>query len=220
MTCKLFSVVLFSCLSVNVILAQDTIRMNEILIDKDFSKKAKLKSITFGKSSRYFLSNIFFDDIPDYYLVDNIPYGVVQQLTLFFGGGAESFEVYNEGVKGPDKTLKTDFEVTLYRVNDEGELGAKINTTAIPIVLDEKNSDAIRKIELDVSKYNLIDNRFFILLKRISATPCNKCNYYLPATYVTDRKMIYTYNNKKQFVALSQMNGLRVKVETLTREYK
>lgn|GEM_PF-7033990 len=126
--------------------------------------------------------------------------------------------MYQDGADSPDKTLKTDFELTLYRVSDEGELGDKINTVAIPIILDEKNSSAVRKIQLDISEYNLVDIKFFVLLKRISDASCDKCNYYLPATYPTDRKMIFTYNNKKQFVALSQMNGLRIKIETLTRE--
>jgi|GEM_PF-5153423 len=63
-------------------LTKDTIQLNNVSINKSL-KRPKLKSFYFGSKDMHFLNNIFFDDIPDYYLVDNIPYGVVQQLTFF-----------------------------------------------------------------------------------------------------------------------------------------
>ncbi|RWW93808.1 hypothetical protein [Flavobacterium cerinum] len=191
--------------------------MKEVLIEKDFTKKEKLKSVYFGKNSTYLLVNLFFDDIPEYYLVDNIPYGGIKELTLFFCPSSKSTEILMENGYRFDKVNNTEFELTIYKVSDEGSLGDKVNQVAIPIVLEQNKSDATRKIKIDISKYNFIGDKFFVFLKRISDASCYECYYYLPVSYLADRKLIYAYN-KKELMPL-YTKGLRVKVQTLTRDY-
>lgn len=201
-------------------LTKDTIQLNNVSINKSL-KRPKLKSFYFGSKDMHFLNKYFFEEIPHYSLVDNLPFGQIQQFTLFFSPIKKKV-LYDKGVEGKskydfEKVKTTEFQLTIYKVNDNAELGIEINEIPISVMLKEATSDAVKKVVIDLSKYNLIDSKFFVYLKKISETSCDDCYYYLPVFYNSDVRYTYVHNNKGEWVGRTE--ALRIKVEILTSEY-
>ena len=120
------------------------------------------------------------------------------------------------------KVDKTEFDLTIYEVNDDYSVGNKINIEPIKIALEEGEPFKLRKIELDVSKYHFKASKFFIELKLLTAITCNECYYHTPYLYdidstYYDRKILRMYNNKQQ--DNKRYLGLRMDIKTLTQDY-
>jgi len=197
----------------------DTIVLKEINIDSN--KPEKLKTIKFGKGKG---GGFVMMGKPEYiYLIEDIPESFIQEITIHF-----NYHWMNKNDEWfPKKTVdKTVFEVTLYEVSSENMLGQKINPEPIVITLEE-SKDLYPKMSIDLSEYKFYTKRFFITIERISPLQCEECYYYMPAHYVSKKKLFFHGN--KNTIRISDnlqkedntilCHGLRCEVKTLTRDY-
>lgn len=202
---------------------KDTIQLNEVLIVKGV-KKTKLKKIKIGTHDLKYSDNyLFFNESNVLYLTDSLPEGYVQQVALFFVETAIEPKIGFRDYK-TFKIHKTEYEITLYAVNDDYSVGEKVNIDPIHLALEETNSDKIKKVELNLAQYNFKTKRFYIALKRTTDTACQKCYFHAPVLYRTGDKnhIITDYEKevyKKHKKDCSSCYGLQMVVKTLTGDY-
>lgn len=201
---------------------KDTIPLKEILVDKS-AKKPKIKKIKYGKHTQtYLLQDLFFTDDAVFYLTDSLPDGQIQQINLFFSQIALKPKFGSRDYKTL-KVNKTEFEATIYEVNDDYSVGDKVNSIPIPIVLEESSDGDIEKVELNLAQYNFRVSRFYIYLKKITNTTCEECYYYAPVLYKTGDKYHYITEKRKDIYKKQKSDyacfGLQIDVETLTSYY-
>lgn len=200
---------------------KDTIRLKEVIVEKDF-KKSKIKKVKYGRHKYvYVKSELYFTNDPVFYLTDSLPEGTIQQITLFFTQITTKFEFGGRDYK-TFKVNKTEFEVTLYEVNDDYSVGRKINSEPMLIVLEESTDDKLKKVDLDFSKHNYKTKRFFICLKKLTDTSCEDCYYYAPLQYKTaNGYCLYIKEDAKDIYKKKEDScvGLQIEVKTLTSDY-
>lgn len=207
-------------------ISKDTVELHEVLIDKKI-RKPKIKKIKIGRhrESNYISNALYFDEDSVFYLTDSLPFGHIQQISLFFLTTSFKFDPELERYKN-DSAKKTQFEVTLYEVCDNYSVGKQVNNEPIPIVLEggKHNTVVLQKIELDLSSYNFKANRFFISLKKITDTTCEDCYFYTPALYKTKDGYHYISKQRKEVYKKLEPDcydclGLQMTVKTLTQEH-
>lgn len=202
--------------------SKDTIKLSEIHVKEDLSKKPKIKTIDYGKKKPYYGTNysLFYTETrPLYYLIDDLPYGVLQEITIPFGLITKSVDK-NEGSAGKIHVNLTEYELTLYEADADGA-GRKINTTPIKIVLKEGSSFK-KDIKVNVSNLNFKTNSFYIFLEKKTDTSCYECGYYAPVSYKTVQPAYFGNVNNTGAVELTPSKyfyNLGIKVKTLTRQY-
>jgi len=200
---------------------RDIIHLQDVVVEKDV-KKPKVKKVKCGNFKQVYVnSNLYFTEDPVFYLTDSLPEGTIQGIKLFFKEIAHIIEL-NGRDYSTFKVNKTEFEVTLYEVNDDYSVGEKVNSEPMLIALEECTNDRLKKVELDLSKYNYKTNKFFISVKKLTDTSCRDCYYYAPINYIAKdgycRYLKAEENNiykKKQDFS----NGLQLEVKTLTSDY-
>lgn len=121
------------------------------------------------------------------------------------------------------KIEKTEFEVTFFEVKDNYDVGEKMNTKPIPVVLSETTNDRLIKVILDISAYNFRANRFYIQLKKITETTCKECYFHAPVLYKSSDGYRYIYGNLNNIYKKPDSNcvncyGLQMIVRTLTQD--
>ncbi len=202
-------------------LEKDVIHLQDVVVEKDV-KKPKVKKVKCGNFKQVYVnSNLYFTEDPVFYLTDSLPEGTIQVIKLFFTEIAHVIEFGGRDYS-TFKVNKTEFEVTLYEVNDDYSVGEKVNSEPMLIALEECTNDRLKKVELDLSKYNYKTNKFFISVKKLTDTSCRDCYYYAPVNYKAKdgycRYLKAEENNiykKKQDFSI----GLQLEVKTLTSDY-
>jgi len=203
--------------------SKDSIKLQEVLIEKKI-KKAKIRSVHVGTNDLKYSDNIlFFTNEPVFYLTDNLPDGYIQQIELFFVETAIDPKIGGRDYK-TFKIYKTDYEVTLYEVKDNYDVGKKVNEEPINIVLEETSNDRIVKVKLNFASYNFKAKRFYIELKKITETTCEKCYFHAPVLYKTNDGYHFIKGDINKIYIKSDSDprccyGLQMKIETLTQEY-
>lgn len=202
--------------------SQEPIQLDEVLIEK-VANKPKLKKIKYIDRGHTYLDHVlYFNFDPVLYLTDSLPEGYIQQIKLYFSGVGSHI---GDGVKS-FKLSKTEFELTIYEVNDDYSIGKKVNTEPILLAFEEiekASAFTTKKVELDLTKYNFKASQFFIYLKKITDTSCDECYYYGPQLYTTGDKNRYIFFEEKKRFSKKQkdLDGkrLQIEVKTLTSYY-
>ncbi len=196
-------------------LKNDTIQLQNLNIK---AKEPKLKTVNLNKGNTFLITYQY--ETPEAtYLVENLPYGEVQEITLYFFYLVKNYNAVS-------KIEETRYEMTLYDISENGTAGKKINSQPIPIILKKSRKSELKNI-IDVSAYKLKTSRFLINLVRTSELPCYECGLYLPRVIGSTHRLYYigpiseykvnidshTKNNENSF------EGLQCKIKTITRYY-
>jgi hypothetical protein len=190
---------------------KDTITLQEVTINK---KEPKVITVKQGKGRRK-TGNGFFKTVPKQtFLIENLPYGTIQNITLHFMWMLPETII---GKRIPDtKILETRYALTLYEVKDN-KMGNKLNNTPITVTLPESRKTEPR-LTVDLSTLSLTADSFFIVLERVSQLPCNGCKMYIPMGYDANTLTNVT-GIEKAASHLTYHMGLLCEIKTLTREY-
>ena len=150
-TILFFSIIFF--ISTNAI-AQRPIELDEVLIEHS-DKKPKLKKFKYNGGHSITNYDLFFNYDNVYYLIDSLPIGHIQEITLYFSQLTKQMRLEDWKYRY-FKSNKTEFEATIYEVNDDNTVGSKINNEPISIVFEEieKIKLTTKKIILDLTSYN------------------------------------------------------------------
>ena len=194
---------------------KDTIKLDSVVIDKS---KPKLKTVKLDGEQR--ANNAFYFSNPQaLYLIEDIPYGELKELTLYFGSG-------NMMPEGYSKRLETVYTVDFYELNDANMPGRKVNAEPYTIAFDESRKPHVKKT-LDVSPLKFKTNRFFIRLDLVSSLPSDSNGIYIPSIYQSDNKLYFmgdvehvkVHEGLQEKDASTTHFALRMQLKTLTREY-
>lgn len=199
--------------------SQEPVEMSELLIEKT-GKKPKLKTIKYknNNSYKYMSHDLFYNNDHILYLIDSLPEGNIQEIELYFS------EIKNQKKFDYDdyksfKVNKTEFEVTIYEVNNNYTVGNKVNAVPIPLVFEEieKTKLSTKKVKLDITPYNFKAHHFYIGIKKITKTTCDDCYYYAPELYKTEDKNNYiSIEHTEGFKKQDNWNGYRLRTDIIT----
>lgn len=205
-------------------LEKDTLKLEEAVAYRN-NKKPKLKKFIFrnNKFGVHQFHDLYFHYPDCFYLIDSLAEGTIQEIALYFSAMKHN-QVYKQDYKS-FKVNRTEFEVTLYEVNDDFSIGKKVNTEPIPIVFEEveKARSKTEKVEIDISPFDFKARRFYIGMRRITETSCKDCYYYSPDFFKTgdDNSYIIYKNEKEEYKKAENKLGFMLKseVKTLTSYY-
>lgn len=199
---------------------KDTITLQEVKISK---KEPKVITIKQGKGKEK-IGNGFFINYPEQTnLIQGLPYGTLQSVTLHFMWTVKKKET---GKEIPNTKIKaTTFELILYELKED-KVGSRINDTPIQIQLPESRKES-PSITIDLKPLNLTCDSFFAVLKLTSALPCDDCKLYIPMGYRTEKQQVFrenppnltTRDNQKSELYPGYHMGLLCEIKTLTQEY-
>ena len=139
--------------------------LDELII---LNKKEKLIRISKGKKATKFYYNYNFEE--HLYLIEDIPYGKIENLTLFYSANYLSYRWDEKGKKQEKKAKeifknwceKADFEITIYTVDND----SLIKATENPILLSLKKHKNIHMgIKIDLSEYEIYGDRFILSIE-------------------------------------------------------
>jgi hypothetical protein len=195
-------------------LENDTIQLNDLHIK---AKEPKIKTIRLGNhSENVTVSHV--DPADASYLIDNLPYGELQAITLHF-----FYFVKNSNAVS--KIKETRYEMTLYDLTENGNAGKKINEEPISIVLEESSKSESKKT-IDLSALHCKTGRFLIYLKRTSDLPPDDCALYLPTVKISANPIFHTplvdFRPTEDSPANNRINRvgkLKCEIKTLTRYF-
>lgn len=197
----------------------DTITLQEVKISK---KEPKIITLKKGKGKTR-IGNGFFKTAPEgAYLIEKIPYGTIQEITLHFNSMQISTDPNHIPVA---KTEATTYELTLHELKDN-KMGPAINDVPIIIQLPASKKDS-QNIKIDLTTLHLNTDRFFAIIKRTSVLPCSDCNFYIPVNYISEKQLYFngyikSIRLKEDTTQVQYPNfhsGLLCEIKTRTREY-
>ncbi|MCW4468197.1 hypothetical protein OGH69_04395 [Flavobacterium sp. MFBS3-15] len=203
--------------------AQDTIQLKDVEILEDVKKKPKERTIKYGNKKSKFVNKIALfnsGSSPLFYLVDSIPYGILQELKFNFAAMCR-LDVERDALKLG--VMRTEYKLTFYEESENGNL-IQINEKPLIIVIEAGN-DWHKNITVNVASYNIKKNRFYICLELASEKPCDECAFYVPQHFRADKPLTYRvvrndsslHNVEK--VSLPTNTGIFLELKTLTRDY-
>src|SRR5690554_5286766 len=228
MIIRLTIIVIIICTSSLTVFSQniyrDTIFLEQVEINKTL-KKPKVKKVKFRQQSQK--NKSFFvghrHKYNQYYLVQNFPYGKIQDINLYFDN-LNQISSFN-GVKAKDIIFcdKESHKVEIYQTTDVSDnylIGEKVYENTFLLPINEK-SKLITSINIDLSHLDMICRSFFIKI-----TPCDKTfdkqncqrqtNGFL--AYEDSEAFFYTYD-KEGSLSKGGGFGLQMDIKVLTREY-
>ncbi|RZJ65556.1 MAG: hypothetical protein EOO45_16660 [Flavobacterium sp.] len=200
----------------------DTIFLKEVKVDKSH-RKLKVKTVKYGEDNRFVNYTSFkSEDRVCYFMVENIPYGILKELTLNFSFVGENLDI--EKVGKAFLVSNTEYEITLFKQNDDGSVGDIVNLEPMNISIGESKKWQ-RKIKMYISKLNFEADSFFIRFKILTDISCSECYYYFPVSSRLERRE--TYHNEAQQQEKGTVTNRRkvwggkpfIEIKTLTREY-
>jgi hypothetical protein len=204
-------------------LEKDTIQLHEVLVKN--VKKPKLKTIRIGSLDNTGMDMYnYSQNVFPYYLIENIPHGVIKEITFFFMDVRVSKEIDKRLFEKYTVTI-TEFDLYLFSITDDNTIGAAINNKPIPVVLEESHNDGVRKITIDVSSYAISDTRFFIQLKKSTPQPCDECYFYLPLIVSGSKNFCFlggkddVHITERQADNTGPAGGLYIELKSLTCDY-
>lgn len=203
-------------------LEKDTIQLNAALINHS-AKKPKIKKLKFNSSNKLLNYDLYFNYDNVFYLIDSLPEGYIQEITLYFSPFSKQMK-NNDWESKSLKSNVTEFEVTIYEVNDNYSVGNKVTATPIHITLEESKKISVfktEKVKLDLCPYNFQVSRFFIGINKITETTCEDCYYYAPQLHKTGNKNYLVIEDEAGHKKQYSRNGLMLKseIKTLTSNY-
>lgn len=204
---------------------KDTIFLEQIVIEKSIGKKPKIKKVKFGQQSKK--EKVFFVDYKhkynQYYLVQNFPYGKIQDISLYFNN-LNQINTF-DGVKRKNIIFcdKENHKVEIYEAVDlSGSylIGEKVyeNIFLLPIT---KKSSSLSSINIDLSHLNMTCGSFFIKIipptNTLNKQNCQRQTYGFLA-YKDSEALFYGYNQDGN-LSKGEGFGLEMDLKVLTREY-